>query len=300
MFFEDKIKNFLNKKSDLPKIIVVYWPTASWKTWLSIEIAKIIASEIISTDSRQIFKDLNIWTGKVTSEEMNWIKHYMLDIISPDRDYSVWEYKTEAENIINDILSKWKIPLLCWWTWLYIDSLIYDFDIPKVPADLELRESLEKERLDFWNDYLWEKLNKIDPIYAKELHPNNYRYVIRAIEVKTLTWKSKSEFRTEKTLKYDTLFITPYDWDRKNLYEKIDKRVQIMFDDGLISEVETLLKTYSKNDFWMKTIWYKEVTDFLDWKMSENECIELVKKHNRNYAKRQLTWFRKYENNNLI
>lgn len=300
MFFEDKIKNFLNKKSDLPKIIVVYWPTASWKTWLSIEIAKIIDSEIISTDSRQIFKDLNIWTGKVTSEEMNWIKHYMLDIISPDRDYSVWEYKTEAENIINDILSKWKIPVLCWWTWLYIDSLIYDFDIPKVPADLELRESLEKERLDFWNDYLWEKLNKIDPIYAKELHPNNYRYVIRAIEVKTLTWKSKSEFRTEKTLKYDTLFITPYDWDRKNLYEKIDKRVQIMFDDGLISEVETLLKTYSKNDFWMKTIWYKEVTDFLDWKMSENECIELVKKHNRNYAKRQLTWFRKYENNNLI
>lgn len=300
MFFEDKIKFFLNKKTDLTKIIVIYWPTASWKTWISIEVAKILDSEVISTDSRQIFKDLDIWTGKVTFEEMSWIKHYMLDIIFPDRDYSVWEYKTEAEIIINDILSKWKIPVLCWWTWLYIDSLIYDFDIPNVPADLELRESLEKERLEFWNDFLWEKLNKIDPEYAKELHPNNYRYVIRAIEVKILTWKSKSEFRTDKTLKYDTLFITPYDWDRKKLYEKIDKRVQMMFDDGLISEVKTLLKKYKKTDFWMKTIWYKEVIDFLDWKIDENECIELVKKHNRNYAKRQLTWFRKYENNNLI
>jgi tRNA dimethylallyltransferase len=300
MFFKEKVKDFLNKKSDLPKIIVIYWPTASWKTWLSIEVAKLIDSEIISTDSRQIFKYMDIWTWKVTFDEMQWIKHHMLDIIEPDLEYSVWEYKTETEIIINDIISRWKIPILCWWTWLYIDSLIYDFDIPKVPADIDLRNSLEKERLEFWNDYIWEKLNKIDPEYAKELHPNNYRYVIRAIEVKTLTWKSKTEFRTIKTLKYDVLFITPYNGDREKLYSQINKRVQLMFDDWLVSEVKNLLKNYSENDFWLKTIWYKEVISYLNWKINLEECIELVKKHNRNYAKRQLTWFRKYENNNLI
>ena len=322
---QKKIQYFLDKKSNKKKLIVIYWPTASGKTWLSIDIAKNIDSEIISTDSRQIFKDLNIWTGKITEQEKEWVIHHMLDIITPDREYSVWEFKKTAEEKIEEIYLKWKIPILCWWTWLYIDSLIYDFNIPKIPANEELRKNLEEEAEKYWNEYVWNKLNEIDPKYASELHFNNIRYVIRAIEVKMLTWRSKTEFREEKTLKYDTLFLTPYNGDREYLYSRINKRVQMMFDDWLVEEVKELLKKYSKNDFWMKTIWYKEVINYLEnidnieedkkstWKKWKNlslgekvklwlsldldETIRLVKKNNRNYAKTQLTWFRKYNIN---
>ena len=291
------LKKFLEKKSEKNKIIVIYWPTACGKTDLSIKIAKFLNSEIISTDSRQIFKWLDIWTGKVTEEEKEWIIHHMIDIIEPNQEYSVWEFKKEAEKIIKNIFRKWKIPILCWWTWLYIDSLIYDFKIPKVPADLILREKLEDERIKFWNEFIWKKLQEIDPDYASELHPNNYRYVIRALEVKIFTWKSKKEFREEKNLKYDTFFITPYDWNREKLYKKIDLRIKSMFENWLLEEVRNLLTKYKKTDFWMQTIWYKEIIDFFDWKLNFDDCVALVQKHNRNYAKRQLTWFRKYEKN---
>ena len=291
------LKKFLEKKSEKNKIIVIYWPTACGKTDLSIKIAKFLNSEIISTDSRQIFKWLDIWTGKVTEEEKEWIIHHMIDIIEPNQEYSVWEFKKEAEKIIKNIFRKWKIPILCWGTWLYIDSLIYDFKIPKVPADPILREKLEDERIKFWNEFIWKKLQEIDPDYASELHPNNYRYVIRALEVKILTWKSKKEFREEKNLKYDTFFITPYDWNREKLYEKIDLRIKSMFENWLLEEVRNLLTKYKKTDFWMQTIWYKEIIDFFEWKLNFDDCVALVQKHNRNYAKRQLTWFRKYEKN---
>ena len=291
------LKKFLEKKSDKNKMVVIYWHTACGKTDLSIKIAKFLNSEIISTDSRQIFKWLDIWTGKVTEEEKEWIIHHMIDIVEPNQEYSVWEFKKEAEKIIKNIFKKWKIPILCWWTWLYIDSLIYDFKIPKVPADPILREKLEDERIKFWNEFIWKKLQEIDPDYASELHPNNYRYVIRALEVKILTWKSKREFREEKNLKYDTFFITPYDWNREKLYEKIDLRIKSMFENWLLEEVKDLLTKYKKTDFWMQTIWYKEIIDFFEWKLNFDDCVALVQKHNRNYAKRQLTWFRKYEKN---
>ena len=290
-----KIDYFLKLESIKQKIIVIYWPTWSWKTSMSIDVAKKLNSEIISTDSRQIFKYLDIGTGKITDNEKKWIIHYMLDIITPDLEYSVWEFKNKSEKIISDIYSRWKIPILCWGTWLYIDSLIYDFNIPKVPADEKLRKELEKESEKYWNEYIYKKLKDIDPEYASSLHSNNLRYIIRWIEIKLLTWKSKLDFKEEKNLKYDTLFLTPFNWDREYLYNRINKRVLIMFDDWLVDEVKNLLKIYKKSDFWMKTIWYKEVIDYLEGKIDLEECIELVKKHNRNYAKRQLTWFRNYE-----
>lgn len=322
MIFIEKVKCFLENNNldridtEKKKIIVIYWPTASWKTSLSIEMAKYINSEIISTDSRQIFKWLDIWTGKVTNREMEWIIHHMIDIITPDKQYSVWEFKKSAEKIIEDIHTKWRIPILCWGTWLYIDSLIYDFKIPEIPADEQLRTKLEQEALKNWNEYVYNKLVELDSEYAKELHPNNTRYVIRALEVKMLTWKSKSEFREEKILKYDTLFLTPYNWNREELYKNIDKRVKYMFDNWLLEEVKELLKTYERDSFWLKTIWYKEVVNYLldlgientnlkklnlwekekHWiKLNLSETIDLVQKNNRNYAKKQLTWFRKYE-----
>ncbi|MDD2908005.1 MAG: tRNA (adenosine(37)-N6)-dimethylallyltransferase MiaA [Candidatus Gracilibacteria bacterium] len=295
MIFENKLSEFLEKKSVKQKMIVIYGPTASGKTGLSIEIAKKLNTEVISTDSRQIFRELDIGTGKIMHDEMKGIKHYMIDIISPNSEYSVGEFKNEAEKHINEIISNGKIPVLCGGTGLYMDSLIYDFDIPKVPADEVLRDKLEKERLEFGNMYIWNKLKDLDPEYALELHPNNYRYVIRALEVKILTGKSKKDFRTEKKLKYDVLFLTPYSGNREELYEKIDLRIKQMFDSGLVEEVKNLLKKYSKNDFGMQTIGYKEVIDYLDGNTSLQQCIELVQKNNRNYAKRQLTWFRKYE-----
>ena len=316
MNFKTKIKKFLDKKTDLKKIIVIYWPTASGKTWLSIEIAKYLNSEIISTDSRQIFRELNIWTWKIKEDEMEWIQHYMIDIINPDQEYSVAEFKELAEQNMNIIFKKWKIPILCWGTWLYIDSLIYDFNIPRISANDEIRTKLENEAKEFWNDYVYDKLVKLDNEYAKELHPNNIRYVIRALEVKILTWKSKKDFREEKKLKYDVLFLTPYDWNREELYNKINTRVWMMFDEWLVNEVKELLKKYNRDSFWMRTIWYKEVSDYLEniWKeytwdkilslwekeklwikLNLEETIELVKKNNRNYAKKQLTWFKKYE-----
>lgn len=294
MDYTKKLNDFLSQKSDKPKIIVIYGPTACGKTWLWIEIAKILNSEIISTDSRQIFQYLNIGTGKVTPEEMDGIQHHMIDIIPPDTNYSVWEFKKEAEKIIYELHGKWKIPLLVGWTGLYIDSLIYDFDIPEVPADENLRKTLEQEAELYGKEYVYNKLVQLDPEYASELHPNNLNYVIRALEVKILTWKSKRDFRTQKTLKYDTLFVTPYDGNREALYNKINTRVQKMFDDGLVEEVQNILQTYKKTDFWLKTIGYKEVIDYLEWKISWEECITLVQQFNRNYAKRQLTWFRKY------
>ena len=315
------IENFLNTKRKNKKIIVIYGPTASGKTSMSIEVAKKIDSEIISTDSRQIFKKLDIWTGKILEEEKEWITHHMIDIIQPNNVYSVWEFKELAEEKLEEIYSKWKIPILCWGTWLYIDSLIYDFNIPRIAADENIRKKLEYEAEKYWNEFVWNKLAEIDPKYASELHFNNIRYVIRAIEVMMLTGKSKMDFREEKSLKYDTLFLTPYNWDRKYLYTRINQRVQMMFDNGLVNEVKNLLKKYSKDDFWMKTIWYKEVIAYLEWswieytwsdklslwekekqwiKLDLDETIELVKKNNRNYAKKQLTWFRKYKIKNKL
>ncbi len=291
-----KLKEFLDKKQDKQKLIVIYWPTASWKTSLSIDIAKSLDSEIISADSRQIFKFLNIWTAKITEEEKKWIKHHMIDIVNPNENYSVWEYKNTVLDILNDLFLRWKIPIICWWTWLYIDCIIYDFSIPKVLANEEYRRILEKEAIDFWKEYLYEKLKKIDPEYVKTLHYNNLRYVIRALEIYRETWKIKSDFIEKKVLKYDTLFLTPYDWNRILLYERIDKRVEKMIDLWLVDEVKWLLKMwYKEKDFWLKTIWYEEIVELLNWKITKEETIELIKKNSRNYAKRQLTWFRKYD-----
>lgn len=293
-----KLKYFLEKKSNKPKIVVIYWPTASGKTAMSIDVAKFLDTEIISTDSRQIFKEMNIWTAKITKAEMCWVKHHMIDIVYPNSEYSVWEFKYGAEKIINNLFSKNKIPVLCWWTGLYIDSLIYDFDIPKVEANWDLRKKLEDEAKEFWNDYIYDKLKKIDPENYNKVHKNNVQYIIRAIEVKMLSWVSKYDKKQEKQLKYDVLFLTPYlDTKRDELYKRINLRVEMMFDAWLLYEVKNLLKKYKKTDFWLKTIWYLEVISYINWEINLDEAKEQIKQNSRNYAKRQLTWFRKYKNN---
>lgn len=295
MDLEKKVQDFLERVSDKKKIIVIYWPTWSWKTSLSIKVAKIIDAEIISTDSRQIYRDMNIGTWKITNEEMENVPHHMLDLINPDETYSVWEFKNKTEEIITDIYNKGKMPILCWGTGLYIDSLIFDLDIPKVIANLSLREVLEQEAKEYGNDYVYQKLVDLDPEYAHELHPNNVQYVIRALEVKIITGQSKKDFRTDRKLKYDILFLTPEIESREYLYNRINTRVKMMFDEGLVEEVKTLRKKYSDETAGLKTIWYIEVVSYLKWEIPLEESIALVQQHNRNYAKRQFTWFKRYE-----
>jgi tRNA dimethylallyltransferase len=187
----DNLEAFLSQKGEKPKIIVIYGPTACGKTSLSIEIAKRLETEIISVDARQVYKHLNIGTGKVTPEEMQGIVHHMLDIIELDRVYSVVDFQREAEEHMRNILAKGKIPILCGGTGLYIDSLVFERSYSESTIDWDLRDELEAYRLTHGNEALWKKLHAIDPSYAETLHINNYRYVIRGIEVFTKTGISK-------------------------------------------------------------------------------------------------------------
>ena len=296
MSYIQRVKKFLEKSSDKNKLIVIYGPTGAGKTQMSIDIAKYLDTEIISTDSRQIFKYMDIGTGKITAEEMQWVRHHMLDIITPDQDFSTWEFVRQSSSIMQRLFEKNKIPMLVWGTGLYIDSLIFERNAANVSSDPELRKQLDR----LTNEELYQKLVDIDPEYAQELHPNNRPYVERGIEVMKLTWKSKREFRAEKKLLYDVLFLSPecpskveY---REWLYDRINRRVVMMFDQWAEEEVRELLeKWYKQDDFGMNSIGYREFFPYFSWEISRDELITQIQQNSRNYAKRQLTWFRKYQ-----
>lgn len=238
---------------------------------------------------------MDIGTGKITQEEMQWVPHHMLDIITPDQEYSVGQFKREAEKIIQKLLWEWKVPMLVGGTALYIDSVIYDFAINEWAKDDDLRAELEQLLDDKWPDELYKILQEIDPEYAPEIHPHNARYVMRAIEVKKLTWKSKWDLRGDRESVYDVLFLTPYMWDRQDLYERINKREEQIVRWGLVDEVKSLLaRWYTRDSFGMKSIWYEEILSYLDQEISLEEAISMVQQNSRRYAKRQLTRFRKY------
>jgi tRNA dimethylallyltransferase len=291
----DKVQKFLSTPSALPKIIIVYGPTACGKTGLSIELAKHLKTEVISADSRQVFRYMDIGTGKVTREGMQWIPHHMLDIRNPDEQYSVGEFQKEVFSLIKDLHDKGVVPILCGGTGLYLDAIAFHFSIPPMEPDWEYRNMLDELRLEHGNEYLWNRLHIIDPIYAESIHPNSHHAVIRALEVFEKTGKSKSELRTKNEPLFDILFLTPYDDNREKLYERINTRIDGMFAQGLVEEVQDLLsKWYSPHCKGLGTIGYKEVIEYLDSKCSLTECKEKIQQGNRNYAKRQLTWFRKY------
>lgn len=293
------IETFLERKSDRPKMIVIYGPTACGKTGYAIEIWKKYNYEIISADSRQIYRWLDIGTGKVTSEEMDGVPHHMIDIVDPDTKFSVFEFRDMVHPILETLWKKWSIPVICGGTGLYIDSIVYERDYASEEPDWSLRDELEALRLKDGNIALWKRLESLDPEYAHTLHPNNYRYVMRGIEVFLQTGSSKSVRINAPTPKYDTLFFSPYTGDRDALYSKINTRIQWMFDDWLIDEVIYNKYKYGVSAPWLLTIGYEEVLDHLAGKTTKEECIALVQQHNRNYAKRQITWNKKYDNGNL-
>ena len=277
------------------KVIVICGPTASGKTALSIELAKKINGEIISCDSMQIYKEMNIGTAKPTKEEMQGIKHYMIDIISPDERYSVADYKKEAKKAIKEIISKGKVPIVVGGTGLYVDSLIYEIDYPKNKFDEKYREELEQEVEEQGLNALYERAKEIDEEAIKKISPNDKKRILRILEIYHATGKNKTE-QEKESRKNEPEFdykVFALNMDREKLYDKINKRVDIMIDNGLIEEVENIYRKYNRFPTAMQGLGYKEVVDYIEKRLTKEEMIEKIKQETRRYAKRQLTWFRK-------
>ncbi len=277
------------------KVIVICGPTASGKTALSIEVAKKINGEIISCDSMQIYKDMNIGTAKPTKEEMGEIKHYLIDYVLPTERYSVAEYKKDAKKAIKEVIEKGKTPIIVGGTGLYVDSLIYEIEYPEIKFDEEYRKKLEKEVEEEGLEKLYEKAKKIDPIAIQKISKTDKKRILRVLEIYHATGKTKTEQEIISRQKEPEYAYKVYGllWDRQKLYDRINLRVDIMIEQGLIEEVKTILKKYSKFPTAMQGLGYKEVVQYLNKEITKEEMIEKIKQETRRYAKRQMTWFRK-------
>ena len=284
-------------------LIVVAGPTASGKTGLSIEIAKAVNGEIISADSMQIYKYMDIGTAKATKEEKAQCPHHLLDIIEPDCEFSVADYTKLAHECIADIISRNKIPVMCGGTGLYIDSVVNDVDFGELDTDYGLRDELHKLAEKEGGEKLIEILREFDPVSAKRLHPNNLKRVIRAIEFyKTsgVPISEHQEMTKQKESRYNAVMFM-INHDREVLYDRINQRVDIMVNDGLLDEVRSLMnKGYSPQLNSMQGIGYKEIISHLNGEITFDEAVEQIKQNSRRYAKRQLTWFRRNGNINLL
>ena len=281
------------------KIIVIVGPTAVGKTYVSVELAKKLNTEIISADSMQIYKGMNIGTAKITEEEKQGIIHHMIDIINPDEEYSVSEFKYDAEKIIDRLLSENRIPIIVGGSGLYVNSLIYDLDFGNTKSNKKLREYYTYYYKEHGEDALYDKLLKIDPVAAEKIHKNNIKRIIRALEVYDITGVKFSELNTDirkKSNKYDCILIG-LSMERKVLYERINQRVDEMLSNGLVDEVSSLIKKgYGKNLVSMRGIGYKEIIEYLEGNTDYEEAVNTLKQNTRRFAKRQYTWFLKDEN----
>lgn len=279
-------------------LIVVAGPTASGKTGLAIDIANYVGGEIVSADSMQIYKYMNIGSAKPTQKERAKAVHHMIDFLEPDAEFSVADYTEMAHKVIADIYERGKIPIMAGGTGLYINSVVNDVTFGEMDTDYELRESLRKTAEEKGSEYLLHMLSEFDEVSAKRLHPNNLRRIIRAIEFYKITGKPISEHQeeTKKTQsRYNPLMLC-VNWDREELYDRINRRVDMMMDEGLLDEVKRLMDMgYTKDLNSMQGIGYKEVMDYFDGKASLEETVEIIKQSSRRYAKRQLTWFRRDE-----
>lgn len=278
------------------KLLVIGGPTAVGKTDLSIRLAKELNGEIISADSMQIYKYMDIGSAKVSEEDMDGIKHYLIDVIKPDVPFSVADFKEYGEAALKEILNKNKFPMIVGGTGLYINSLTCNMTFTEAEKDDEYREYLEKIAIEKGNDYIHEMLKECDIRSYNEIHANNRKRVIRALEVFKLTGKPFSSFNVG-----DDFYNSDYDiyyyvltMNREKLYERINKRVDIMMEKGLLDECIKLKNMgYTSHMQSMQGIGYKEILYYLEDKISLEEAINMIKQGSRNYAKRQLTWFRR-------
>lgn len=277
------------------KIPIICGPTASGKTSLALSLSKKYDIEIISADSRQIIKHLNIGTAKPTEEELASTKFHLVDIIEPGERYSAFQFIDDSQKAIGNILKRDKIPLLVGGTGLYLYALtegVVEID----SDDFEIRERLETELAEKGGEFMHDKLSAIDPLEAAKIHPNNHQRLIRALEIFHLTGKSKSELLTTGAYKksdyeFEYFCLLP---DREELYQKINQRVEVMIDDGLLEEINHLIeKGYKDKIEKANVIGYSELIEYLNGKTTLEEAISMIKQNSRRYAKRQYTWFRK-------
>ena len=268
------------------------------KTNLSIKLAKKINGEIISADSMQIYKDMDIGTAKVKKEEMQGIKHYLIDFVLPNKRYSVADFKKDAEFAIEEILSKGKVPIIVGGTGLYVDSLVNGIEYNETKTDFEYRKKLEEISQKDGLENLYNMALKIDEIATKKISKNDKKRIFRILELYKSTGKTKTELEVESRkndLKYD-FYVFGITMEREKLYDKINLRVDKMIEQGLINEVENVLNKYDEFPTAMQGLGYKEVKQYLNGKCTKEEMIEKIKMETRRYAKRQITWFKRTKN----
>ncbi|MFD0771196.1 tRNA (adenosine(37)-N6)-dimethylallyltransferase MiaA [Bacillus sp. CGMCC 1.60114] len=275
------------------KVIVIIGPTAVGKTKLSIELAKALNGEIISGDSMQIYRNMDIGTAKVTEEEMDGIPHYMIDIKNPEDSFSVAEFQELVRGHIADITKRGKLPIIVGGTGLYIQSVLYDYQFSDEPGDPVYRKLLEQQAEEYGVEYVHKKLEEVDLISAKRIHPNNVRRVIRALEIFHTTGQTMSDQleKQENELLYDVALIG-LTMNRDLLYSRINLRVDIMMEQGLLAEVERLYEDGVRDCQSIQAIGYKELYEYFEGEISLEEAVMALKTNSRRYAKRQLTWFR--------
>lgn len=278
-----------------PKIIVICGPTASGKTALSIQLAKKINGEIVSADSMQIYKDMDIGTAKVTIDEMEGIKHYLIDNVSPTTRYSVANFKKDALIAIKEILKKGKTPIIVGGTGLYVDSLVKGIYYDDTEIDLEYRNHLEEIAKTQGLHELYEKAVQIDSVAMEKISENDKKRIFRVLEIYHSTGKTKTmqEIESKKEENPYDYYVFAINMDRKKLYERINKRVDIMIEKGLVDEVKSLISKYDKLPTAIQGLGYKEVVSYLNNEITYDEMIEKIKQESRHYAKRQLTWFKR-------
>ncbi len=292
-------------------LIIIAGPTAVGKSSLSVELAKRINAQIISADSMQVYKYMDIGTAKITSEQMQGIKHYLIDELCPDEEFNVTIYKERAERYIKQISEAGSIPMIVGGTGFYIQAVLYDIDFTEhndlcadnnavmETEDTSYRAELYKLAEQNGRDLLFDKLTEVDPEYANIIHRNNVKKVIRALEYHHLTGNKLSEHNLEQSQKaspYNSIFFVIND-DRRKIYDRINHRVDDMFRDGLEAEVKALMdRGYGREHISMLGIGYKEVMDYFDGKYSLDEVKEIIKKGTRHYARRQITWFKREKN----
>lgn len=264
-------------------------PTASGKSNLAIQMATANNGEIISADSRLVYKGFNVAAAKPTIEERQGIEHYLIDIVEPEVDYSVANFVDDAKIAIEKIIQKGKTPIIVGGTGLYFRILLEDFDMPRVEPDYELRKELET----FDSQVLHKMLTELDPISAEKIHFNNKVKIIRAIEVCKNLNRPMSIAAGKKEPEFDVKWVGLNFADRKKLYERIDNRVDEMVEQGLVNETKALLEKHGRINNFINTIGYQEILQYLDGELSLEEAVLNLKQNTRRYAKRQLTWFRK-------
>ena len=277
-------------------LIVLTGPTAVGKTSLSISLAKAVDGEIISADSMQVYKYMNIGTAKITEEEKCGIPHFLIDELEPDEEFNVTIFKNKVMGYIEDIKSRGKVPIIVGGTGFYIQSVIYDINFNEYGDDSNVRKKYEAMAETLGKSELHKKLALVDREYADSVSYNNVKKVVRALTFFEMTGEKLSEHNKrerERSSPFDFAYFV-LTMDRKKLYERIDKRVDLMFDMGLVEEVKALMaKGYDKSLVSMQGIGYKEVIDYLSGKTGLEECIDIIKRDTRHFAKRQLTWFKR-------